>query len=323
MYNNIQKQLKNGEGKGVRLEDSDEETKGESASNSKDVRMLKDLVTKLQEEIKRRDNEITILVQHLNKSKGVGGDVPLTSTQDEDDPSDKKMTFYQRMLNKKEDVDANEETQSYATGTTGTGGMNGTKSTVERVKELMQVSNNTVEEVKLEPEDMVDKARAFEKFRKSYRKNQAMEENKSILKTKMIEGKNTGVEAKEIKDEMRVLTSKIEEIRREKAMRGMVDDDGNIEKSEEEEELQTHLQELKKKYHDKYNKLKVLKAEIERIRHQIDRCWEQLNKDFEDWYKVCAQKSATKSPMDMTTDKQVQDDLKAFYQARDKIHNGK
>mmetsp|Transcript_10295 Transcript_10295/g.11532 ORF Transcript_10295/g.11532 Transcript_10295/m.11532 type:complete len:99 (-) Transcript_10295:99-395(-) len=98
-----------------------------------------------------------------------------------------------------------------------------------------------------------------------------MEENKAILKEKMIEGKNTGVEAKNIKDDMRVITGKIEELRREKAMRGLVDADGNIMKSEEEDELQSQLQTLKKQYQDKYMALKTLKAEIERLRNQIDR----------------------------------------------------
>ena len=146
-----------------------------------------------------------------------------------------------------------------------------------------------------------------------------MEENKQILKEKMVEGKNTGIDAKEIKDKMKVITGKIEELRREKAMRGMVDGDGNIMKTKEEDELQDELQALKKQYQEKYIALKEFKAEIDRLRHQIDRCWNQLQKDFEDWYKMYS-KNEGKSPLDMTSDKQVQDDLKAFYQARDKIH---
>jgi len=304
------------EGKGVPLEDSDEESKIDPAINSREVRALKDLVTKLQHEVKRKDNEVTILVSHLNKNKGISGSsVPVTSTESQDDPSaDKKMTFYQQMMTKKESFDPS-DTKSYTTATN----EESKKSTTTRVEEILKNDSNLVSEVKLDKEDMVDKTKAFDKFRKSYRKSQALEENKSILKEKMNEGKNTGRDAKEIKDEMRSLTSKIEELRREKAMRGMVDDSGNIMKSDEEDQLQTKLQDYKSKYMEKYSLLKTLKAEIDRLRNQIDRCWNQLQKDFENWYKMYTNND-TKNPLGMSKDKQVQDDLKAFYEARDKIH---
>jgi len=37
-------------------------------------------------------------------------------------------------------------------------------------------------EVKISAEDLMDRAKAFETFRKSYRKNEAMEENRQKLK---------------------------------------------------------------------------------------------------------------------------------------------
>lgn len=57
---------------------------GNSASST-EVHALKDLVTKLQQEIKRRDNEITILVQHVNKKKGASDGIPVTSAENDDD----------------------------------------------------------------------------------------------------------------------------------------------------------------------------------------------------------------------------------------------
>lgn len=39
-----------------------------------------------------------------------------------------------------------------------------------------------------------------------------MEDNKLLLKEKMAQGKQTGLEAKELKDRIATLTSKIEEI---------------------------------------------------------------------------------------------------------------
>lgn len=50
-------------------------------------------------------------------------------------------------------------------------------------------------------------------------------------------GKWTGIEAKELKDKISVLTSKIEELRQEKALRGMVNINGDIMKSEDEDLL--------------------------------------------------------------------------------------
>ena len=46
--------------------------------------------------------------------------------------------------------------------------------------------------LELTNEQLMDRAKTFELFRKSYRKNQAMEENKELLKEKFEEGKNLG-----------------------------------------------------------------------------------------------------------------------------------
>ena len=43
-------------------------------------------------------------------------------------------------------------------------------------------------------EDLADRAQAFEKFRKSYRKNEAMEDNRNLLKDKYARGKHLGQE---------------------------------------------------------------------------------------------------------------------------------
>ena len=119
---------------------------------------------------------------------------------------------------------------------------------IERADRVLKENNNLIGNVVLTPDDIKDRTKAFEKFRKSYRKNEAMEENKSLLKEKMVEGKRMGQEGKAVKDKIHRLTNKIEEIRKEKAMRGLVDADGNIMKSDEEDELQEELLPLKAKY---------------------------------------------------------------------------
>ena len=41
-------------------------------------------------------------------------------------------------------------------------------------------------------EDLADRTKAFDMFRKSYRKNEAMEENRALLKEKYGRGKQLG-----------------------------------------------------------------------------------------------------------------------------------
>ena len=46
--------------------------------------------------------------------------------------------------------------------------------------------------VTLTMDELADRTKAFEKFRKSYRKNEAMEDNRSLLKDKYARGKQLG-----------------------------------------------------------------------------------------------------------------------------------
>ena len=46
--------------------------------------------------------------------------------------------------------------------------------------------------INLTAEELADRTKAFEVFRKSYRKNEAMEDNRNLLKDKYAEGKTLG-----------------------------------------------------------------------------------------------------------------------------------
>ena len=52
----------------------------------------------------------------------------------------------------------------------------------------------------------------------------------------------------------------------------MVDDNGEIVKTPEEEELQMQISQFKHKYQREYTELKELKTEIERIQELLERC---------------------------------------------------
>lgn len=98
-------------------------------------------------------------------------------------------------------------------------------------------------------EDLADRAKAFELFRKSYRRNEAMEENRSLLKDKYARGKELGNAVNESRTAIKALTTRIEQIRKENAMRGLVDPaTGEVVKTKEEEQFQAEISKFKVKY---------------------------------------------------------------------------
>jgi kinesin family member 6/9 len=59
-------------------------------------------------------------------------------------------------------------------------------------REVMEVNQMIIAPIACTAEDLADRARSFEMFRKSYRKNEAMEENRNLLKDKFVRGKELG-----------------------------------------------------------------------------------------------------------------------------------
>jgi len=49
-------------------------------------------------------------------------------------------------------------------------------------------------------EDLADRTKAFDHFRKSYRKNEAMEDNRNLLKEKYARGKALGSSVNELRN---------------------------------------------------------------------------------------------------------------------------
>ena len=68
---------------------------------------------------------------------------------------------------------------------------------------------------RLSAEVLADKRRCFEIFRKSYAHNDAVEENKALLRSRYDEAKATGKLVNSARSSINALKSKIEEIRRE------------------------------------------------------------------------------------------------------------
>ena len=82
----------------------------------------------------------------------------------------------------------------------------------------------------------------------SYRKNEAIEENRELLKDKYIRSKQLGISLNVNRQKIKDLTNKIEQIRKQNALRGMVDESGEIIKTDEEDKIQLEISKLKQTY---------------------------------------------------------------------------
>ena len=152
--------------------------------------------------------------------------------------------------------------------------------------EMERVNQMLTEPIQLTMEELADRAKGFEKFRKSYRKNEAMEDNRNLLKDKYKRGKELGQEVNQSRNLIKKYSSQIEEIRKQNAMRGLVDENGEIIKTPEEQQLQEQVSKQKRDYQSQYNELKSLKTEIERIQALLERCRLAMQKDFEEYCTI-------------------------------------
>ena len=75
-----------------------------------------------------------------------------------------------------------------------------------------------------------------------------MEENRELLKEKYIRSKQLGISLNINRQKIKDLTNKIEQIRKQNALRGMVDESGEIIKTDEEDKIQLEISKLKQTY---------------------------------------------------------------------------
>jgi len=205
-------------------------------------------------------------------------------------------------------------------------------------------------------DQLMDRASCFELFRKSYRKNQALEENKELLKEKYAIGKELGIAVNNSRNAINRIKNEIEELRKERALLGMVNNENDVIKHPDEDRLTNEIKKQKRIYKESFDGLKDLKAEIERIQVLLERNRDRMQKDFEKWvevmmtqrsvltnapstntqHKIAPSVNLNKSGMSQTTtvttmtqkennksviSTDVQNNLAAFYKARNEIYN--
>ena len=141
---------------------------------------------------------------------------------------------------------------------------------------------------------LIERNAAFEAFRRSYRKNEVIEENKLLLKGKYDEAKSLGESVNAARSDINSLKGQIEAVRRKSAMAEVASEGDGAAFAAEEEPLKAKLEEGKRTYKEGFAKLKGLKSEIEHLQHLLEQSRRRLQQDFETWFSK--QQSITGRP---------------------------
>lgn len=131
---------------------------------------------------------------------------------------------------------------------------------------------------------LADRNKAFEHFRKSYRKNEVIEENKALLKQKYGEAKALGAAVNAARNRINELKATIEQRRVQRGVQAVAEGgDGAAAADPEEERCKALIEKEKNAYHNPFNRLRDLKKEIEHLQMLLEQSRKRLTQDFEQW----------------------------------------
>ena len=226
-------------------------------------------IMKLKELLAHRDNEISILVNMVKRGKSV------PPTNFDSNPAERSSSSAgvsvkgRTIMDREPGAEGNVPQQP--------------NSAREIRKHSLDVTSPPIS-----AEILKDKRRSFDVFRKSYPHNQAIEENKALLRRRYADAKSMGKLVNDARSSINMLKTRIEQVRVERAMV-----DGSAEGREGktsgddkrlEEELQKEMQSHKSTYKDNFSRLRELKAEVERIQSRLQKQRVRMQKEFETWY---------------------------------------
>ncbi len=193
-----------------------------------------------------------------------------------------------------------------------------------------------------------DAAKSFEWFQERCSMREAVEENKETLRDKISEAKTVGERANQSRSTITYLKSSIEAIRRERALqrldKGEAKDGGggDEEESEEESKYRRAIEQEKTVYKESFERLRVLKPEIEHVRKIMEKSRAAVQNQFDEWYNNLhargldafdyslatqvtdasnfdPRKSVEKAEAKGGPSSSVDDDILAFQQAKDEL----
>lgn len=141
-----------------------------------------------------------------------------------------------------------------------------------------------------------DAARSFEWFQERCSLRGAVEENREILRDKIAEAKTVGERANQSRNTITYLKSSIEAIRRERALQRLDkggeskgSEEGGAagqeeEESQEEKSYRRAIEQEKCVYKESFERLRVLKPEIEHVRRIMEKSRASVQNQFDEWY---------------------------------------
>lgn len=264
--------------------------KEESKENSELSSQLNDLRSCLLQ----RDNEIAILVNMVKKGK-TADDVGIASR------GTSRATFDNSKVAEKE-VDRSSNTVSDFSSSP----KSQIRSESQNQKSFLQMQQQQQREREVARDEKIikrhlfgvppptdreifdDAAASFEWFRERCSSNAAMEENREILKQKITEAKTTGERANQSRSTITYLKNSIEAIRRERALQRLDekrgDEDGDDDESPEEQTYRRAIEQEKAVYKESFERLRILKPEIEHIRKILEKGRVNIQNQFDQWY---------------------------------------
>ena len=131
-----------------------------------------------------------------------------------------------------------------------------------------------------------DRNKAFEHFRRSYRKNEQIESTKMQLKAKYDEAQGLGESVRQVKNRISQMKALMEQRRVERAMQGLSGGGDDAAADPEEERMVATMERDRVVYKRDYERLRELKGEIEFMQMTLEKSRTQLTRDFESWFAI-------------------------------------
>ena len=227
-------------------------------------------IAELKGQLQQRDNEISILVNMVKEARR-GGGIKIARNDDEDADNVGGVPPYSEMQ----------------------------KNAQERQR-ARDVREHAPRRRSITLKDLEDKKKALKIFRETYAKNQAVEDNKVMLKTKYNEAKQTGEVINAARTKINELKAALDDAR---AARQEVDPDDldlreeRMLRNEKVQAIKVRMDEHKQTYRSNFQKLRELKGEIERIQKLLEKSRVTMQEDFEAWRGVMLRQCERSEPV--------------------------
>lgn len=228
---------------------------------------------KLQLQLQQRDNEIKILVGMLKRRDG---EFIVGTRAGSPSKSLQNAAYHQD--------DNNNDARANHLNTNTTVHMNGAVSSSNGVQIEKRKDDGGLNTIQSEGESVANRNRAFELFRKSYRRNEATEENKALLRRKYAEAKSLGEAVNACRQRIQNLKTYMEQKRIAKAVQGGATEADHLDA--EDAKICEDIRHEKGAYRTSFERLKALKNEIEHIQKLLEQSRNKLQDDFEQWYSM-------------------------------------